>query len=85
MSFIRVACGQDYPGDIGQIRDRARLGMALLMRALVRVSVPVFDKPRLGGPQSDHSFELHRTIQVTEVTDVLRGPKRVGEAEASQP
>jgi hypothetical protein len=59
--------------------------MALLLRALVRVSIPVFDKPRLGGPQSDLSFDLHRTIPVTEVNDVLGGPKRVGEAEASQP
>ncbi|TGN57840.1 hypothetical protein FA743_09670 [Paracoccus gahaiensis] len=59
--------------------------MALLLRAFVRVSVPVSDKPRLGGPQSDLSFDLHRTIPVTEVSDVLFGSERVGEAEAFHP
>lgn len=83
MSFIRVACGQDYPGNIGQIRDRVKLGMALLLRAFVRVSVPVSDKPRLDGPKSDLSFDLHQTIPVTEVSDVLCGPKRFGEAEST--
>ena len=41
--------------------------MALLLRAFVRVSVPIFDKPRLDGPQSDLSFDLRRTIPVTDV------------------